>query len=411
MVKVALRLGAIVGLLLLALPAGAVDQNLPVFRPGSIGQNSGVVGNTGTGTVTDASTVTTQGAVKSYNGTVNNGVSSMIVQDSHTGALSGTERYGMWVGSTTPGTGDGSVAASTYAIGAIQIKTNWQSGATAGEVGGINITVRGGGIDQNSNGDTSGILLNIVGSQPHNYIVTQEAEVEYIHNGSPIASDSLGMHIAIGYMKPSTGGTGGFLAGASFGDDGIAYLVTNDAETNPAGSTAGSWDYAFKVVYDNGAVGYDAFHVTGVGDVLLANSSGTHMVELNHTGNGIVVTTGGVQLNTAANIPIYATSSGANNNNFILDNLGGGNQVQIIFRDAGSPKWTLGKQTDNSFFMYDIAQSTNFLSVTTGGNLTLGESGGKTITLGSLVATGSVAGSLCATSGGQIVYKAGVNCF
>ncbi len=49
--------------------------------------------------------------------------------------------------------------------------------------------------------------------------------------------------------------------------------------------------------------------------------------------------------------------------------------------DAGNVKWILGKQTDNSFFLYDNVGSKNFLIAATGGNMVLGSN--QTFTIAS----------------------------
>lgn len=78
-----------------------------------------------------------------------------------------------------------------------------------------------------------------------------------------------------------------------------------------------------------------------------------------------------------------------------------GNQSYIQFLDAGTSKFIVGKQTDNSFIMVDAANSSAlFLSVSTGGNLTLGETGKAT----TISTTLSIAGiPTSAGSGGLYV--------
>ena len=66
-------------------------------------------------------------------------------------------------------------------------------------------------------------------------------------------------------------------------------------------------------------------------------------------------------------------SGGANNANLTLDNVAGGNQSSLSFSDASVGKWQMGKQFDNSFFIYDVVNAKNFFLVSTGGQVQLGE--------------------------------------
>jgi hypothetical protein len=91
----------------------------------------------------------------------------------------------------------------------------------------------------------------------------------------------------------------------------------------------------------------------------------------------------------AANDQVRVRSSGANRSEIIVDNQAGGNQSAIVFEDAGTPVWQLGKQTNNSFFAYDEANANLFLAVTTSGTLSLGEGGQIQILKGGNVGIGT----------------------
>ncbi len=56
-----------------------------------------------------------------------------------------------------------------------------------------------------------------------------------------------------------------------------------------------------------------------------------------------------------------------------------GIQTALWFYDAGMLKWELGKQTDNSFFIYDVANTANALGVSITGTTVLGESSNLTL--------------------------------
>jgi Chaperone of endosialidase len=61
-----------------------------------------------------------------------------------------------------------------------------------------------------------------------------------------------------------------------------------------------------------------------------------------------------------------------------------GGQALVSFLDADVPKWQIGKQTDNSFGLYDVVNALLPLSVSAAGNTTLGEVG-KTLTVNSTI--------------------------
>lgn len=67
----------------------------------------------------------------------------------------------------------------------------------------------------------------------------------------------------------------------------------------------------------------------------------------------------------------YFGSTGANNSVVLIDNAAGGNQSNIKFQDAGSNKFEFGKQSNNSFFMYDDVQARDFIEESTAGKLAL----------------------------------------
>lgn len=70
-------------------------------------------------------------------------------------------------------------------------------------------------------------------------------------------------------------------------------------------------------------------------------------------------------------------STGSHNGNTTIDNAAGGNQSTIDFNDAGSTKWQIGKQTDNTFFFYDVSTGKNaiLIGATAAGLVMLGENG------------------------------------
>jgi hypothetical protein len=79
-------------------------------------------------------------------------------------------------------------------------------------------------------------------------------------------------------------------------------------------------------------------------------------------------------VNAGSSNVAYLGSTGSNSSIVNIDNFAGGNQSAINFDDAGTAKWQIGKQSDNSFFLYDAATVKNTVQITTAGLLQLGES-------------------------------------
>jgi len=101
------------------------------------------------------------------------------------------------------------------------------------------------------------------------------------------------------------------------------------------------------------------------------------------TGNGLF--TGHVGIGTTS--PTYALSvvgtssgqayfgsTGSQPGGININNAAGGQQSFIDFSDANSVKWQIGKQVDNTYFEYDVANATTFVTVSTSGLVQLGES-------------------------------------
>jgi hypothetical protein len=70
-------------------------------------------------------------------------------------------------------------------------------------------------------------------------------------------------------------------------------------------------------------------------------------------------------------------STGANRANITIDNQTTGQISSVLFQDAGTNAFQIGKQTNNSFFIYDAANSRDAMRINTGGNLLLAPTGGN----------------------------------
>lgn len=64
-------------------------------------------------------------------------------------------------------------------------------------------------------------------------------------------------------------------------------------------------------------------------------------------------------------------STGANAAYIKIDNAAGGNQSNLIFDDAGTDKWEIGKQTDNGLFFYQTALGRDAIEIDTLGTTRL----------------------------------------
>jgi hypothetical protein len=133
--------------------------------------------------------------------------------------------------------------------------------------------------------------------------------------------------------------------------------------TLPVATVSGKTSFASLVV-DN----------SGVGDIFTASSSGLNRFVITQNGNvGIGTTTPSkpLEVTAASGLQALFQSSGANAAGININNTAGLQQSSITLSDAGVTKWEFGKQTDNSFFMYDDAHTQDFLRVNTSGNLLL----------------------------------------
>lgn len=79
-----------------------------------------------------------------------------------------------------------------------------------------------------------------------------------------------------------------------------------------------------------------------------------------------------------ANFRLTLSSAGAIPSNLRLDNTAGGNQAIISFYDSGTEKFQLGKQTTNSFYILDSANSRDAFRIVAG-NVLLDPIGGNTL--------------------------------
>lgn len=150
-------------------------------------------------------------------------------------------------------------------------------------------------------------------------------------------------------------------------------------------------DYGLRVLRDNtgaNAASYITARGTGgiyvgtveAGQIQFATTNATRMTILSGGNVGIGVTSPGYKLHVVSSVAqgqAYFGSTGANASAINIDNAGGGNQSNINLLDAGTTKFQFGKQSDNTFFMYDSANGRDFLRVNSSSNLLLQPGGGN----------------------------------
>lgn len=188
------------------------------------------------------------------------------------------------------------------------------------------------------------------------------------------------------------------------------------AQHNGTGTVAQAWGGEFRV--DNTATGIitDATALriqpaTNSGGGTVANATGislqnqtvggTTNVNLAiggapGTGNYSIYNTSGYQNYFAGSLSVGTTtnsykltvqtagtslglfqSTGANKSIITIDNAAGGQQSYLGLNDAGTEKWQIGKQADNTFFIWDNAHNNNVVTIDSSGNLLLQPNAGR----------------------------------
>ena len=169
-----------------------------------------------------------------------------------------------------------------------------------------------------------------------------------------------GSNVGIGTTAPNT-----TLHVQGFNNQGIARFTTSDYVLGSSGSgiliQTGAATGNTYTRLDAYSAGFSVFN-----NLILQTGGG-------NVGIGTTTPANPLDVWAANTNQLRIRSTGSNRAQIDIDNQAGGNQSALAFAEAGTDKWQIGKQTDNSFFEYDIVNTRNFLGVTTAGNLTLGE--------------------------------------
>ncbi len=111
------------------------------------------------------------------------------------------------------------------------------------------------------------------------------------------------------------------------------------------------------------------------------DASATNLVTLDQTGNvGIGTATPSMPLTVVSSNPwsqALFRSTGTTRANINIDNAAGGQQSTLIFQDAGTDKWAIGKNTDNTFFIWDTVNAQTVVQTTATNDLLLMPTGGN----------------------------------
>jgi hypothetical protein len=84
-------------------------------------------------------------------------------------------------------------------------------------------------------------------------------------------------------------------------------------------------------------------------------------------GIGTATTSNKLAVYDSSQDQIYIRGTSTNRAGIRIDNTAG-QQSQILFADGGTDKWQLGKQTDNTFFLYDATAAKNIIKGTSSGS-------------------------------------------
>lgn len=196
---------------------------------------------------------------------------------SETEASMNKERHSFFVGNYTSGTGDGTVPASTYAIGASIIKADWETTTRKGQMHGISVVTRGGfhGTDDEPGsgnpGDTAAIVTNSVVSSGQSFVCGIEGVAAWADEGAFVPGSVKNIRYQVAGICHDDGIAHGYLAVATAGALSAAFQAGNELG---GASGDGFWENFLKYVPNLGAGYYEAFKVNQAGHIVLNNGPG-----------------------------------------------------------------------------------------------------------------------------------------
>ena len=263
---------------------------------------------------------------------------------------------------------------------------------------------------QTGNGGTAtpsatGLFLSASGGV---YQTHQNKNIFEVYNSDASATNNTS---SIGFLTNRAGNTATQIASVSaIMTDATATAYTG-ALTFSTMTSAGTGPTEKLRIAGNGNVGIGTTAPANKLSVNGAASFGTYAATAAPS-NGIIVS-GNVGIGTStAGSELTVMSTATYGQGITIASDGTGEQAGIGFKSAGTQKWQLGKNLDDSFYLYDEAAARTDLSITSNGNMFLMGNGGNvgigTSTAGNLFAVNGAAsfGTYAATaapSNGMIV--------
>jgi hypothetical protein len=204
------------------------------------------------------------------------GRSPHFLQSNISTDLSALERYTLYVGNYSSGTGDGTVPGSTYALGLSMIKTNWPTSTRKGQMHGLQIIHRSGfhgtddepGPDTGTPGDSAAIVTNGVVSDGNSFCAILEGGSHYMPGGAGTPGSVKAIRVQIGAIAHVQDIAHGIIVNATAGPLKSAFFASS-INDGPYGD--GSWENFLNYVPDLGAGPYEAFKVNQSGWLIMNN--------------------------------------------------------------------------------------------------------------------------------------------
>lgn len=230
----------------------------------------------------------------------------------------------------------------------------------------------------NNNECNSAIMGVSIGISP-----TQNMQINGVLGESTTAShDSSGHGEAVGVQgfaralgSATAGVAGGFFEARYDSTAARSYYYTVGIEStvlNLTGSNVMFFGGAPNVADTQDGNSYDSYLATcgdGIGSPFPAfncNAGLAVVANANPYQYGVILNNGccngGIWMALANSNQAYFGSTGTSSSSIVIDDQGGGNQSSVQFDDAKTSKWRLGKNTDNTFFIFDAANNLTALT-------------------------------------------------
>jgi hypothetical protein len=183
------------------------------------------------------------------------------------------DRYALFIGQYTAGTGDPDVIGSTWGLGITAIKKNWHSTAVAGQFLGISVVTRSGytGVNPGGStgaGDTAAFIANVAQADTDNYAAVLEGIAYYMPGGVFNAAGQKSIKVQVGAIKDSQALAIGVVAIGVNGALGAAFQAQN---TIGGAGPDSNWLYFLRYVPNFGLGAYESWVVNQSGWQVMNN--------------------------------------------------------------------------------------------------------------------------------------------